>query len=318
MKSVSTYRILYEEGILADRIREAQERLKDCTVCPRLCRVNRFEGRGGKCHTNALPVVSAYHPHFGEEAPLAGRHGSGTIFFTSCSLRCVFCQNWEISHLRMGEEISHRRLAEMMVELESLGCHNINLVTPTHMVPQILAALPYAIEQGLSIPLVYNTGGYDRVDTLRLLDGVIDIYMPDIKYMDAEFSEKYSGARDYPQIVQEAVREMHRQVRDLILDQNGMAVKGLLVRHLVMPNGIAGTRKVMHFLATEISLNTYVNLMDQYHPCGRADRYPDIDRSITPDEFEEALEITREEGIHRLDPDVGRRFKGWDRTVSLI
>jgi len=307
-RTTPSYRTLYEEGILSERIHVAQEVLKECTVCPRVCRVNRFKGPFGKCRTNALPVVSAYHPHFGEEAPLVGRSGSGTIFFTSCSLRCVFCQNWEISHLMIGTEISHFRLGEMMVELQSMGCHNINLVTPTHMVPQILSALPYAIEMGLSIPLVFNTGGYDRVATLKLLDGIIDIYMPDIKYMDPVFAKKYSGAEDYPQVVREAVKEMHRQVGDLVIE-NGLAIQGLLVRHLVMPGGVAGTREVMRFLAQEISPNTYVNLMDQYYPYGRADRYPEIARPITAEEFQEALEITLQEGIHRLDSDVGRRFR---------
>jgi putative pyruvate formate lyase activating enzyme len=254
-------------------------------------------------------MVSAYHPHFGEEAPLVGRRGSGTIFFTSCSLLCVFCQNWEISHLMQGEEISHRRLGEMMVELQAMGCHNINLVTPTHMVPQILTALPYAVEMGLAIPLVYNTGGYDRVETLRLLDGVIDIYMPDIKFMDPVQAGRYTAAGDYPQVVRAAVREMHRQVGDLVIDRYGLARKGLLVRHLVMPGGVAGTREVMRFVAREISPDTYVNLMDQYRPCGQADRYPEIDRPITAEEFKEALEATRQEGIHRLDSEVGRRFR---------
>ncbi len=304
-----SYLTLFERGILADRIRAAQEMLRECTVCPRLCRVNRFESRQGKCRTNALPVVSSYNPHFGEEAPLVGRRGSGTIFFTSCSLRCVFCQNWEISHLMLGKEISHQRLAKMMVELQAMGCHNINFVTPTHMVPQILAALPYAIDSGLRIPLVYNTGGYDRVETLWLLDGVFDIYMPDIKYMDPAHARRYSGAEDYPQVVRAAVREMHRQVGDLVLDERGLAVRGLLVRHLVMPGGVAGTREVMRFLAREVSPDTYVNLMDQYRPCGQAYRYPEIARPTTEDEFEAAMEATRKEGISRLDRDVGRRFR---------
>ncbi len=309
MVPMPSYLTLFERGILADRIRAAQELLRECTVCPRLCRVNRFEGRLGKCGTNALPVVSSYNAHFGEEAPLVGRRGSGTIFFTSCSLRCVFCQNWEISHLMLGKEISHQRLAKMMVELQAIGCHNINFVTPTHMVPQILAALPYAIDSGLRIPLVYNTGGYDRVETLRLLDGVFDIYMPDIKYMDPDHARRFSGAEDYPQVVRAAVREMHRQVGDLVLDERGLAVRGLLVRHLVMPGGVAGTREVMRFLAREVSADTYVNLMDQYRPCGQAYRYPEIARPITQEEFEDAMEATRKEGISRLDRDVGRRFR---------
>jgi putative pyruvate formate lyase activating enzyme len=304
-----SYIALHRQGILIERVQVAQELLRECTVCPRLCRVNRFESREGWCQTNALPVVSAYHPHFGEEAILVGRHGSGTIFLTSCSLRCVFCQNWEISHLRLGEEVSHRRLAEMMVELQTQGCHNINFVTPTHMVPQILAALPAAIDMGLSIPLVYNTGGYDRVETLRLLDGVVDIYMPDVKYMDPAHAKRYSGAEDYPQIVRAAVKEMHRQVGDLVINEKGLAERGLLVRHLVMPNGVSDTPQVMRFLAQEVSPHTYVNLMDQYHPYGDAYRYPEIARPLTPEEFEEALEATRKAGIHRLDQDIGRRFR---------
>ena len=313
MAPLPSYVTLHRQDRLVERIRAAQEMLRECTVCPRICRVNRFEGRRGKCKTNALPVVSSYHPHFGEEAPLVGRHGSGTVFLTSCNLRCVFCQNWDISHGMEGQEVSHRRLAEMMVELQALGCHNINFVTPSHMVPQILGALPYAIEMGLSVPLVYNTGGYDRVETLRLLEGIFDIYMPDIKYMDPAHARRYSDAEDYPEVVRAAVREMHRQVGDLVLDEEGVAVRGLLVRHLVMPGGVAGTRAVMRFLAREISPNTYVNLMDQYRPCGLAHRYPEIGRPVTLEEFEEALEAARQEGIHRLDQDVGMRFRLWQR-----
>lgn len=304
-----SYLRLYQQGILAQRIRVAQDMLRDCTVCPRLCKVDRFRGRGGICQTGAVPTVSACHPHFGEEAPLVGRHGSGTIFFTSCNLRCVFCQNWEISHGMEGREISHRRLGEMMKELQDLGCHNINFVTPTHMVPQILAALPFAIEKGLSLPLVYNSSGYDRVETLRLLDGIFDIYMPDIKYMDPAQAKKYSGAEDYPEIVKAAIKEMHRQVGDLVLNEEGIAVQGLLVRHLVMPNDVAGTRKAMRFLARAISPDTYVNLMDQYRPCGQAFSYPEIARPITSKEFDQALKIARQEGIHRLDSEVGMRFQ---------
>ncbi len=304
-----SYITLHNKGVLAGRIKQAQELLRDCTICPRLCQVNRFSSRDGDCQTGALPVVSAHHPHFGEERPLVGRHGSGTIFLTSCNLRCVFCQNWEISHQMEGREISHQRLAEIMLELQSLGCHNINFVTPTHMAPQILASLPWAIEGGLKLPLVYNTSGYDRVETLELLEGVVDIYMPDIKYMDSVYAERYSGAEDYPQIVKKAVTEMHRQVGDLALDENGVAVKGLLVRHLVMPGGVAGTRKIMRFIAQEISPDTYVNLMNQYRPCGNACHYPEIARAITSQEFEEALRIAKEEGIRRLDSEAGAHLR---------
>lgn len=309
MSDAPSYLELDRRGVLAERIKAAQEILRECTICPRLCRVNRYEVRRGKCRTGALPVVSSYHPHFGEEAPLVGLYGSGTIFLTSCNLRCVFCQNWEISHKMEGAEVSHRRLGEMMVELQGMGCHNINFVTPTHMVPQILAALPYAIDRGLSIPLVYNTSGYDRVETLGLLDGVFDIYMPDIKYADPVHAKRYSGAADYPEVAKAAVREMHRQVGDLVLDGRGIALRGLLVRHLVMPGGLSGTREVMRFLAREVSRNTYVNLMDQYRPCGAAYRFPEINRPITAEEFEEALDAAFSEGITRLDSEAGARCR---------
>ncbi|MBI1865559.1 MAG: radical SAM protein, partial [Nitrospirae bacterium] len=228
--------------------------------------------------------------------------------------RCVFCQNWEISHKMEGAEVSHRRLGEMMVELQGMGCHNINFVTPTHMVPQILAALPYAIDRGLSIPLVYNTSGYERVETLGLLDGVFDIYMPDVKYMDAAHAKRYSGAADYPETARAAVKEMHRQVGDLVLDSRGIAIRGLLVRHLVMPGGVAGTREVMRFLAREVSRDTYVNLMDQYRPCGAAHRFPEINRLIAAQEFEETLDATVGEGIARLDSGVGTRLRPRERV----
>ncbi|MBI3394194.1 MAG: radical SAM protein [Nitrospirae bacterium] len=314
MLGAPSYLELDRQGLLAERINTAQEILKECTVCPRLCRVDRRESRRGKCRTGALPVVSAYHPHFGEEAPLVGLYGSGTIFLTSCNLRCVFCQNWEISHKMEGAEVSHRRLGEMMVELQGMGCHNINFVTPTHMVPQILAALPYAIDRGLSIPLVYNTSGYERVETLGLLDGVFDIYMPDVKYMDAAHAKRYSGAADYPETARAAVKEMHRQVGDLVLDSRGIAIRGLLVRHLVMPGGVAGTREVMRFLAREVSRDTYVNLMDQYRPCGAAHRFPEINRLIAAQEFEETLDATVGEGIARLDSGVGTRLRPRERV----
>lgn len=295
------YLDLYRTGRLKERIKTALECLKECRLCPRFCGVNRFENRLGVCKVGRLPKVSSYAPHFGEEAPLVGIHGSGTIFITSCNLGCVFCQNYDISHLGEGYEVSIERFAHMMVELQGMGCHNINFVTPSHVVPQILEALPIAIEEGLHIPLVYNTGGYDLVETLRLLDGVFDIYMPDFKFSDSEVAVKLCKAKDYPQVTMEAIREMHRQVGDLILDDRGIALRGLIVRHLVMPNGLAGTRKVMQFLASEISANTYVNIMDQYYPCGTAYKYPEINRRISTDEFEEAIRIAKEAGICRLD-----------------
>ncbi len=294
------YISLYRTGSLDERIEEARKLLHDCQICPRRCRVNRYENELGVCGIGKLPKISSYNPHFGEEPPLVGTHGSGTIFITSCNLGCVFCQNYEISHLRDGYEVSFERLAQMMIELQNRGCHNINFVTPTHVVPHILEALPIAIREGLHIPLVYNTGGYDLVETLQLLDGVFDIYMPDFKFSDSDVAAKWCKARDYPQVVMEVIREMHRQVGDLMVNDRGIAERGLIVRHLVMPNGLAGTRKVMQFLAQNISSHTYVNIMDQYHPCGLARKYPEINRRINEKEFEDALRIAREEGITRL------------------
>lgn len=305
-----SYIALYNSGKLTERIERANELLKECQLCPRRCKVNRLAGEKGVCKTGKLPIVSSYSPHFGEESPLVGEHGSGTIFITNCNLGCIFCQNFEISHLEEGNEVSLKRFAEMMISLKDMGCHNINFVTPTHVVPQILSALPMAIESGLDVPLVYNTGGYDLVETLKLLEGVFDIYMPDFKFADSEVSAKYCKAKDYPEIAMAAVKEMHRQVGDLLINDEGVAERGLLIRHLVMPGGLAGTRKVLKFLATEISKNTYVNIMNQYHPCGQAHRHPPIDRSLTFDEYQEAVKIAHEEGIERLD---GREA----RTIHL-
>jgi len=258
----------------------------------------------GVCKVGRLPKVSSYNPHFGEELPLVGMHGSGTIFITSCNLGCVFCQNYDISHLGEGYEISLERFAQMMIELQNMGCHNINFVTPTHVVPQILEALLIAVREGLKIPLVYNTGGYDLVETLELLEGVFDIYMPDFKFSDSEVAARLCKARDYPQVAMKAIKEMHRQVGDLVVDDRGIAERGLIVRHLIMPNGLAGTRKVMQFLVQKISSNTYVNIMDQYRPCGLAHKYSEINRRISCEEFENALQIAREEGIYRLDSEI--------------
>ena len=291
----------YKQGSFSEKINKARKILESCTLCPRSCRVNRFEGEKGVCRAGHLPEVSSYSPHFGEEKPLVGLHGSGTIFLTHCNLRCDFCQNYSISHLGEGQEVSINRMARMMIELQRMGCHNINFVTPTHFVPQILEALPLAVETGLNVPLVYNTSGYDSVETLKLLDGIIDIYMPDFKFATSQPAKEYCNAEDYPQAAREAFREMHRQVGDLVLDERGIALRGLLVRHLVLPDGLAGTREVMHFLATEISKNTYINVMDQYYPCGKADRRSPLGRRITGEEYEEALEAARSEGLTRLD-----------------
>ena len=303
-----SYLGLHAKGILEERAAEARERMKSCRLCPRECRVNRLEDERGFCRTGRNSVVSSYSPHFGEEDPLVGSGGSGTIFFTHCNLLCLFCQNYEISHLGEGQEVSPDRLARVMLHLQEQGCHNINFVSPSHVVPQILAALPMAIEGGLKVPLVYNTGGYDSLETLRLLEGVFDLYMPDLKFMDGEVSQRFCRAKDYPEIARAAIREMHRQVGELILDHRSVAERGLLVRHLVLPGGLAGTREAMRFLAREVSPDTYVNVMAQYHPCGDAMEHPPLNRRITGKEYEEALAIAREEGIHRLDQRRGIRM----------
>lgn len=295
------YLNLSQSGELKKRVEKANEMLKSCQLCPRNCKVNRREGELGFCRSGFLPKVSSFSPHFGEEAPLVGRYGSGTIFLTNCNLGCLFCQNYEISHLGEGEEVTEDELSKMMLHLQSLGCHNINFVTPTHFVPQILGALKLAVEKGLNVPLVYNCGGYEAKEVIALLEGIFDIYMPDIKYEDSQVSKKYSKAEDYPRIVKVAVKEMHQQVGDLILDERGIAKKGLLVRHLVLPEGLAGTKGVMQYLAREVSLNTYVNIMDQYRPCYQAEEYPELKRPISRAEYKEAVDFALEEGISRLD-----------------
>jgi len=303
----AAYLEAHRSGHLAESVRKSREWMRKCTLCPRLCAVNRIEGETGFCRTGSQAVVASYGPHFGEERPLVGRRGSGTIFFSHCNLYCIFCQNYDISHGGEGRPVSAETLADIMVLLQEQGCHNINFVTPSHVIAPILQALPLAIEKGLTVPLVYNTGGYDRTSALKLLDGIVDIYMPDFKFWDSEVSKTLSDAPDYPERARKAVKEMHRQVGDLVTDPSGVAQRGLLVRHLVMPEGLAGTSSVMHFLATEISTNTYVNVMSQYHPCGGAIGQPGLGRRITSAEFEEALETARREGLHRLD----ERHRHW-------
>ena len=292
---------LYKSGELKKRVEKTVNLLKQCQICPRHCKVTRLENEKGICKVGRLPMVSSYNPHFGEESPLVGTQGSGTIFLTSCNLGCIFCQNYDISHLGAGYEISIERFAKMMIELQNIGCHNINFVTPTHVVPQILEALTIAVEMGLKIPLVYNTGGYDLIETLMIIEGIFDIYMPDFKFTDSDIANRFCKARDYPEVAMKAIKEMHRQVGNLVINNHGIAERGLIVRHLIMPNELAGTQKVMHFLANEISKNTYVNIMDQYHPCGLAHKYPEINRRITTEEFSNAINIAREEGLTRLD-----------------
>ncbi|MEN2996239.1 MAG: radical SAM protein [Acetomicrobium sp.] len=283
---------------LSERLEKALEISSNCELCPRKCHVNRLKDEKGFCKTGRNAVVSSYGPHFGEEKVLVGRFGSGTIFFTHCNMSCVFCQNYDISQLGKGNEVSAQELADIMLELQRMGCHNINLVSPTHCVPQIMEALLHAFEEGLKVPIVYNTGGYDSVDTLKLLEGIVDIYMPDIKYGDDERGMRYSSAPNYFSVAKSAVKEMHRQVGDLKTDDSGIAAKGLLVRHLVLPNDLAGTEKVMEFLATEISTETFVNIMDQYRPLYKAKQYPELSRSVNRAEFQRAVEIARKHGIH--------------------
>lgn len=273
-----------------------------CRICPRECGVNRLTGEPGFCRTGRKAMVASYNAHFGEEGPLVGRRGSGTIFLTSCNLLCSFCQNYEISHLGEGTEVDSPQLASLMMRLAETGCHNINFVTPSHVVPQLLEALPIAVEKGLRIPLVYNTGGYDRKETLELLDGIFDIYMPDFKFWDGRWADRYCGAPDYREVAVEAILEMHRQVGDLVLDDEGVAAKGLLVRHLVMPNGIAGTEEIMRFLSERISPNTYVNVMDQYRACGDAPGDEFVGRRLTSQEFRHAIDAATKAGLVRLDP----------------
>ncbi len=303
------YRSALYEGILPSKVEQARDMLRDCMACPRECHVNRAREEIGFCGVGRRALVDAAQPHYGEESPLVGSGGSGTIFFTSCNLKCVFCQNFEISHGMMGQPVEADELAGLMLRLQQIGCHNINFVTPSHVVPHIVEAVTIAADRGLNVPLVYNSGGYDSVETLRLLDGVIDIYMPDFKFMEAGVSDELMNAPDYPQVVQAAIREMHRQVGDLQTDEHGIARRGLLIRHLVMPEGLAGTREAMRFLATEISRNTYVNIMNQYRPCGKAHSYPRIGRTITRDEYAQALEIAQQEGITRLDERAPLRLR---------
>jgi putative pyruvate formate lyase activating enzyme len=294
---------LYSNGELARRAETAVKLLAECRLCPRNCGADRRGEAPDKafCRTGRQAALSSVFLHHGEEACLRGWNGSGTIFFTQCNLRCVFCQNYDISCQDEGRPASAGQLANVMLRLQDEGAHNINFVTPTHVVPQILESLLTAAKDGLRLPLVYNSGGYDKVETLRLLDGVIDIYMPDFKFWDSAPANEYAQAPDYPETAQAALKEMHRQVGDLQINGQGLAQQGLLVRHLVLPGGLAGTREIARFFVREISPDTYLNIMGQYHPAGRSSRHPVIHRRTTPEEFQEALCAAKEEGIRRLD-----------------
>ncbi len=297
---IPRYPELHASGELARRAAEALTGLSTCHVCPHGCAVDRLAGERGVCRAGALARVSSVGPHFGEEPPLVGRGGSGTVFFTLCNLHCVFCQNYDISQLGHGEDVSAAELADIFLDMQRTGCENLNLVSPTHFAPQILEALDIAASRGLELPLVWNTGGYESLATLALLDGVVDVYMPDVKYADPTTAARLSGAADYPELAFAALREMHRQVGDLELDDRGIARRGLLVRHLVLPGGLAGTPEVMTFLAEEISRDTYVNVMDQYRPCHRAGEHPELTRRITAEEYAEARGAARAAGLHRF------------------
>jgi putative pyruvate formate lyase activating enzyme len=302
------YLALLRSGELERRVQAAHERLHACDLCGHACRVDRYE-RLGTCQTGTQATVASYHPHMGEEDPLRGWRGSGTMFFSRCNLACQFCQNYDISQLGAGREVEPEDIAVMMLALQEQGCHNINLVSPTHVTAPILAALLIAAQGGLRLPLVWNTGGYDSPATLALLDGVVDIYMPDMTYADEEIAFKYSGAERYPAVNQAAVKEMHRQVGDLVMDEQGIARRGLLVRHLVLPKGLAGTAEIARFLAQEVSLDTYVNVMDQYRPCYKARELPPLDHRTSRAEYDRALEEAREAGLHRFDRREPRAFR---------
>ena len=295
----SAYITLHKNKELRRRIAALQEILECCRLCPRSCQVNRLAGEQGYCRAGAVVMIASVFPHFGEEPPLVGFRGSGTIFFSHCNLRCVFCQNYDISHRGRGEHLSVSELAQHMIDLQGQGCHNINLVTPTHYVPQIIAALPEAIERGLTIPLVYNCGGYESLEVIKLLAGIIDIYMPDAKFAGEEQATAYCNAPDYPLVLREVLCEMHRQVGDLRMDDQGIATRGLLIRHLVMPQGVAGTKEIISFIVERVSENSYVNIMAQYRPLYRSGEYPEIDRPISVREYREAAKIARREGLHR-------------------
>jgi putative pyruvate formate lyase activating enzyme len=292
----------FEAGILKERADRLRGELSNCTLCPRNCHADRLSGDLGTCSTGEFATVSSYMPHFGEEGPISGIRGSGTIFFTHCNLLCSFCQNYDISHEGRGQTVTHGELAYMMLTLQELGCHNINFVTPSHIVPQILQALIPAVNDGLRIPLVYNSGGYDSVSTLEFLDGIVDIYMPDFKFWDPDVANETCQAEDYPDMARKAVREMHRQVGDLVINEQGIAERGLLIRHLVMPVGSAGTKGIMNFLARSVSPGTYVNIMPQYRPCGNARESPTLSRPIEMKEYREALREAIDAGLSRLDP----------------
>jgi putative pyruvate formate lyase activating enzyme len=308
----------YSSGRLEKKVEDALEELRSCRVCPRDCDVDRLMDEQAVCKTGRHAQVASAFPHFGEEDCLRGWNGSGAIFFSYCNLRCVFCQNFDISWQGNGEEMDATEIAALMLSLQDRGCHNINFVTPEHVAPQVLEAIYEAVQRGLRLPIVYNTSAYDSLRSIELLEDVVDIYMPDFKFWDPGTAKRLVLAENYAEHAQEAIRAMHRQVGDLVVDEDGLALRGLLVRHLVMPNALAGTREIMHFLAEELSPDTYVNIMDQYSPAGqvveRPQQYSDIDRRVSSEELGEALRIAEEEGLYRFDA----RWRPMDRLRTLV
>ena len=299
MAFTPSYINLFEKGELNKRVELLQEFIKECQLCPRQCHVNRLNGEVGYCGAGSDLMVSSAFPHFGEEPPLVGFNGSGTIFLTHCNLRCIFCQNYDISHLGRGDRITLSDMARAMVKLQEMGCHNINFVTPTHYASQIVASLPKAMEWGLRLPIVYNCSGYESIEVIRLLEGVVDIYMPDVKFMDEKYSKRYSNAPDYPEVIKKVLKEMHRQVGDLTTNSKGVAERGLLIRHLVMPGGVASSETVLKFIAEEISVHSYVNIMNQYRPEYRANEYSEISHPITHQEYLEAIQLAKGFRLYR-------------------
>jgi putative pyruvate formate lyase activating enzyme len=308
----------YQEGKLREKAEKLYLGLASCVICPRNCKVNRLEDKHGFCKTGRLSRVYSYFSHHGEEPAISGKNGSGTIFFAHCNLRCAYCQNYEFSQLGKGREAGEEELAGYMLALQKEGCHNINFVTPTHVIPQILKALLLAIDGGLNIPLVYNSSGYDSAQTLRLLDGIFDIYLPDARYADSAISLKLSRAKDYPEVNRAALEEMHRQVGIARTDSGEIARSGLIIRHLVLPNNLSGTEEIMRFISHRLSKDTWISLMSQYFPCHKAEDYPEISRRVTQGEYREAMNIMYSYGLHNgwvqdergLDRFAGINIKG--------
>ncbi len=288
----------YKEGKLKKTAQQLSDRLKSCDLCPRKCGVNRLEGEEGFCKTALKAKIYSFMAHHGEEPPVSGVNGSGTIFFSGCNMRCVYCQNHCFSQGGEGREIARQELAEIMLKLQDASCHNINLVTPTHVLPQILKALEIAVGEGLKIPLVYNTGGYEASETIKMLEGIVDIYLPDMRYADNQAALKYSAAPEYPSYNRQAVKEMHRQAGNAQINDKGIISRGMIIRHLVLPNNISGTDKIMRFVADNISRESYISLMSQYHPCFTAKEFPELSHRLSAQEYREAQEIMEKYGLH--------------------